>query len=707
MESLKIAIDPSPEEQKCLRDLFVTDPVSDREGLITAKGEIVPGTCEWVETHVKYQSWLRSERGLLWISGGPGKGKTMLSIHLSKRLEEATRQLENLGQKCLVTYFFCDNKQQTRNTATSVLRGLLYLMLKQDASLMSPLLETWKIQDQRLFEESAFESLWGVFTRIIQASSMSTLYAVIDGLDECDQKSLQLLLKKFRQLYRSPSPVGKVKLLVISREYPDDLPGLLHIFPHIRLDPDSTEEVNNGIKLYISTKVNELAEMPHKNYSQELRQLVKRALLDRADGTYLWVSFVVQDLEAKSASEVEECLEDLPRGLDEIYERMLIQIPPKHRVITRKILLWLLFAKRALFIEELAYAIGAEASRTMKLYDIMRDYIRQCGHFANLAEYKVTLVHQSAKDFLIQRRPDPRAALYFDVIDLEQAQAELAVSCLTHIQLALQSKCAAVIDLEDLKSSQNFSFFELSDRYPFVNYASIFWSVHSRKCGQGGVNLIEKNPEFFANESRIREKLTYIYSVTTTLRSDWYMLLRSYKGHCPLMHFACLSGLVPWIEKLLPNGDGKIQTLRRRSILDQQDEFSGRTPLIAAILANHLPVVRVLVQHGATVNFVDRIGRTPLSEAVHYKRSEIVRFLLEHHADPNTRLSHIPIIVEGTALHMACMNGDFECVELLVNSGAVFLHNDGDTRLSGLQCAIRGRETRILRLLLKTLFSRE
>lgn len=219
--------------------------------------------------------------------------------------------------------------------------------------------------------------------------------------------------------------------------------------------------------------------------------------------------------------------------------------------------------------------------------------------------------------------------------------------------------------------------------------------------------MIEKNPEFFANESRIREKLTYIYSVTTTLRSDWYMLLRSYKGHCPLMHFACLSGLVPWIEKLLPNGDGKIQTLRRRSILDQQDEFSGRTPLIAAILANHLPVVRVLVQHGATVNFVDRIGRTPLSEAVHYKRSEIVRFLLEHHADPNTRLSHIPIIVEGTALHMACMNGDFECVELLVNSGAVFLHNDGDTRLSGLQCAIRGRETRILRLLLKTLFSRE
>ncbi|CAI4214763.1 unnamed protein product [Parascedosporium putredinis] len=63
----------------------LTDPVLDREQLRTAHGQRTAGTCEWILENVAYKSWLR-EGECLGIAGGPGKGKTMLSIFLSEEL---------------------------------------------------------------------------------------------------------------------------------------------------------------------------------------------------------------------------------------------------------------------------------------------------------------------------------------------------------------------------------------------------------------------------------------------------------------------------------------------------------------------------------------------------------------------------------------------------------------------------------------------
>ena len=58
------------------------------------------GTCEWLLLHEKYQNWVR-ERGLLWISGKPGDGKSTLlkyaterfrSEHAEDTLKAATQQ---------------------------------------------------------------------------------------------------------------------------------------------------------------------------------------------------------------------------------------------------------------------------------------------------------------------------------------------------------------------------------------------------------------------------------------------------------------------------------------------------------------------------------------------------------------------------------------------------------------------------------------
>jgi hypothetical protein len=55
------------------------------------------------------------------------------------------------------------------------------------------------------------------------------------------------------------------------------------------------------------------------------RTRIERALLERADGTFLWVGFVMNELLQKNTcTEVIETLERLPKGLPGIYSRMLL-----------------------------------------------------------------------------------------------------------------------------------------------------------------------------------------------------------------------------------------------------------------------------------------------------------------------------------------------------------------------------------------------
>ena len=95
--------------------LFLTDPSVDRQSLIDKKGLRVAGTCEWIERNETFKAWLCDAPGLLWIFGGPGKGKTMLSIYL-------TQQFEKLHSREVI-YFFCSSEQPKRSTATFASRS--------------------------------------------------------------------------------------------------------------------------------------------------------------------------------------------------------------------------------------------------------------------------------------------------------------------------------------------------------------------------------------------------------------------------------------------------------------------------------------------------------------------------------------------------------------------------------------------------------
>ncbi|KAF1938340.1 hypothetical protein EJ02DRAFT_354742, partial [Clathrospora elynae] len=66
---------------------------------------------------------------LLWVKGDPGKGKTMLLCGIINKLHSS------LPRTGLLSYFFCQATDSRINSATAVLRGLLYMLVKQQPSL--------------------------------------------------------------------------------------------------------------------------------------------------------------------------------------------------------------------------------------------------------------------------------------------------------------------------------------------------------------------------------------------------------------------------------------------------------------------------------------------------------------------------------------------------------------------------------------------
>ncbi|KAF4958852.1 hypothetical protein FGADI_2054 [Fusarium gaditjirri] len=152
----------------------------------------------------------------------------MVSIFLSKLLE-TTKPDGN------ILWFFCEDKNQSCNSALNIMYGLM-------------------------------------------------MYCVLDALDECDETCLKTLLFKLKTL--SVSGLGdnvqfQLKFPVTSRGQPQCLPQCLSTSPRITLS-----DLEDDIGLYISEKVTQLARVKNIQGSP-LQERIEKTFRSGAGGTFL------------------------------------------------------------------------------------------------------------------------------------------------------------------------------------------------------------------------------------------------------------------------------------------------------------------------------------------------------------------------------------------------------------------------------------
>ena len=198
----------SEDDNVCLNDLRVTDPRDEKQRIEQTKGGLLADSYRWVFDNPKFQSWRNHEQSrLLWIKGGPGKGKTMLLCSIIDELKSAR-------DPSLLSFFFCQATDERLDNAMAVLRGLIFLLVTQQPRLILHVRKEHDRVGNQLFSD--WIPLSEVFTDILNDPNLSRTCLIIDALDECTQ-NLDLLLDL---VVRTSSTCPSAKWVVSSRDFP-------------------------------------------------------------------------------------------------------------------------------------------------------------------------------------------------------------------------------------------------------------------------------------------------------------------------------------------------------------------------------------------------------------------------------------------------------------------------------------------------------
>lgn len=384
------------ESKECLKDLHQTDPRDDKTRIQHTKGDLLKDSYRWVLDHNDFKQWRDNlQYRLLWIKGDPGKGKTMLLCGIIDEIESSTTM------HCL-SYFFCQATETRLRNATAVLRGLIYMIVIQRPLLISHVREKYDSSGKKLFDDNnAWEALSKILMAILKDAKLNDAILIVDALDECVEELPRLL-----NFISQASSTSRAKWIVSSRNWPIIEENLDTAMQGVRLCLELNEtSVSSAVQAYIKRKIQELTEK--KGYDSTTQHTVEQHLRSNAHGTFLWVALVCQELgdpSVKKRHTLQKLKTSYPPGLNSLYRRMMENIRDSLDAdICRQILAIVSVVYRPITLAELGQLLDSNVDCEN---DDLPDIIGSCGSFLTIRDDVIYFIHQSAKDFLIDKASD-------------------------------------------------------------------------------------------------------------------------------------------------------------------------------------------------------------------------------------------------------------------------------------------------------------
>ncbi|KAL4769224.1 hypothetical protein BDW60DRAFT_210310 [Aspergillus nidulans var. acristatus] len=474
------------EDISCLGALLVADPETERRRIEDTKGGLLDGSFRWVLDNAEFRKWHSNPQSqLLWIKGDPGKGKTMLMVGI---IDELLRQSQPSQS---IAYFLCQATDPRLNNATSILRSLIYMLIQQQLHLISHLRRKYDTNPNLFESANAFYSLSTIFEDIIQDSTQTTTYLLVDALDECDTGLSELLRLIARSRLRS---TAQVKWIVSSRNRDDIEQELEFGTEEARLSLElNASHVSDAVEAFINDRVSRLKALQR---NRALMKQIKEQLLWKSDGTFLWVALVVQEMQkCRRSAAMVELLNRTPQGLIPLYDRMLQQIQifeGADRELCILVLSLMTLSYRPLHLRELC--LLASLPKDPYGLDNLKDIVSMCGSFLTIRDNYVYLVHQSAKDYLGDAKvsaaifPSGPSAIHYRIFheSLENLSAKLRRNIYN-----LDNPGAPVSEIATLQPYPD-PLFDL-------RYSCTYWLDHfiNAKPGERPESLDEQISDFF------------------------------------------------------------------------------------------------------------------------------------------------------------------------------------------------------------------
>jgi hypothetical protein len=461
----------------CLQALQCPDPFVVKNRLKETKDRLVFKAIEWVHRNPQYCRWQNGDDvRLLWIRGGAGKGKTMMSIGLVEQFSQ--------DDSSIITYFFCQETDYQLNTMEGIIKGLIQQLIRQRKDLIEFLRCRWDPAEASFTENmSSWRRLWDILLEMINHCRHQRVYVVVDALDECHNGRMGDLLKL---IVRTGLDNPNVRWLLTSRPLDDADRELLNTTQEVGIALElHYDHLEAAIKTYIRHKVREL--YPIHRYGRKIPQIIETELLERAEGTFLWVSLVCKRLESDGSGarippdEAVSAIQEFPPGLQSLYERMFEQLLQGRPTTTRaclRLLKVMTIVYRPLNRAEVFTVTGLSEREVLAGENI----VARCASFIKIRGVTVEFVHQSSRDFLIGTSLLSSRDPY--------GHADIALGCLSYMSTILKPN---LIDLPRPSSGRDPACPAerisngKSTILDTLDYAATLWAEHLKAASGSGL----------------------------------------------------------------------------------------------------------------------------------------------------------------------------------------------------------------------------
>ncbi|KAK3343207.1 hypothetical protein B0H65DRAFT_406797, partial [Neurospora tetraspora] len=284
-----------------------------------------PTTGDWLFDTEKFTRWqgdqgLQESNGVFWIKGKPGAGKSTLMKHMLLHLEKS-------GKYLIAAHFFNARGGALEKSPLGMLRSLVYQLLQLDGSeiLWRPFCGIYqeKLRLNGSFEWTEYDLKDFLLRHLPSCELSKPLLILVDALDECNKEEVRGMVKFLEDLSRvarhgSASLKLRLRIGLSSRHYPE-----ISMHVQIELDLDDCDDHDDDIDRYVRDNL--------KTHDNDIRSDV----VERSSSIFMWVVLVVELLnEACGCGQVQlmrRILDDIPTGLEELFERILMKRQPNYR----------------------------------------------------------------------------------------------------------------------------------------------------------------------------------------------------------------------------------------------------------------------------------------------------------------------------------------------------------------------------------------
>jgi ankyrin repeat protein len=336
----------------------------------------------------------------------------------------------------------------------------------------------------------------------------------------------------------------------------------------------------------------------------------------------------------------------LPPTLDQTYDRILSAITEEDAEYAMRILQWLTFSARPLYVEEIAEVVAIDVARdpAFDRDEVLEDPLEALNICSSLVTITtngeggrsgsvrqiVALAHYSVQEYLVSDRIKQGQAKQYSMIEVEchNVIAEGSLKYLMQLQQPLSEEALKISVL--------------------ARYSAEFWSSH-----------VTKSTDRVKGTSRLA------------------MTLFSKKNPAYLT----------WIQLCDPDNSWREPDLRKGL-------ESTATPLYYAARLGLRAITKLLLNAGADANAQNGKYDNALYVASEGGHEQIVKMLLDKGADVNAQGGHY-----GNALQAASWKGEEQIVKMLLNAGAD-VNAQGGYFSNALQAAPVKGEEQIVKMLL-------